>query len=161
MMVAEPVIWGQQWSVRGCPLRTVEVRGLVWLRLCKIASRECSLSPAIWKDLEAVGMWDLIVSSLPLHKYSWPFAWFTLQFILPHYSYFPPCPALKSFFLNVISLSLPSELTMQKSNTGYQNTILKDVIIVTFAWESQFINNAILLRKPFEKVQYVFPILQI
>lgn len=154
-MSTEPVIWGQQWSVKGCPLRTVEVRGLVCLWLFEIAREDCSLSPAIWKALEAVCTGELIVSSLLLHEYSWPFAWFTLQFVLPHYSYFPPVSCSEELFLNVISLSLSlsSELTMQKSNKEHQNTAFNDVIIETFVWESQCINDAILLRKPFERVQ--------
>lgn len=78
-------------------------------------------------------MGELIVSGLPLHKNSWPFAWFTLHLVLPHFSYFPLVCCLEELFLNVTFLSLPSELTMQKSNEAHQSTALKNVIMVTYA----------------------------
>lgn len=123
------------------PLVAVEARGLVWLWLLKIAREECSLSSAIWKELEAVGTWELIVSSLPMHENSWPFAWLTLQFVFPHYSSFSPVSCPRELLLNVIFLPLSSELTMQKSNKEHQDAALKDVIIVIFAWGSQSIIN--------------------
>lgn len=79
MMSAEPVVWGQRYAVKGCPPGRWKLKGLVWLWLWQPAREECSLSPAVWKELEAVGTWGLMVSSLPLHEKSWPFAWFTLQ----------------------------------------------------------------------------------
>lgn len=114
MMSAKLVIWGQQWAVEGCPLTIIEESGLVWLWLLKITRDACSMSLLPFE--RHVCTWELIASILPLHDNSWPFAWFTLEFVLPHYLYFSPMSCSEELFLNVIFLSPSSELAMQKCN---------------------------------------------
>lgn len=110
----------------GMSFKDSESEGACLTLTFKTAGAECSLSPAFWKELEAEGRESWLSPVSLCMNILGPLPWFTLHFVLPHYSYFPLVFCPEELFLNVIFLSLPLVLTMQKSNKKHQNAALQD-----------------------------------